>query len=124
MLAAGWLVVTDCDLGTGPRFAWLYVALSETAVDVVGMTCVISSEVACHEAKVSLGLGTQVTGCVSVASVSARCTYGPITGPAWETGCASMTWNWVVVGTTAALAPVGGGLLPGGLLGGDARFMD
>ena len=33
-----------------------------------------------------------------------------------------MTWNWVVVGTTAALAADGSGLLPGGLLGGDSFF--
>ena len=124
MLVVGWLGATDWDLGTGPRFAWPYVALRAAAVDVVGMTCVISSEVACHEAKVSLGWGTQVTGCVSVASVCARCTYGPITGPAWETGCASMAWNWVAFGTTVALAPAGVRLLPGGLLGGDACFVD
>ena len=93
-------------------------------MDVVGMTCVISSVVACHEAKVSLGWEMHVTGCVSVAIVCARCTYGPMTGPAWETGCASMAWNSVAVGAAVVLAPAGVRLLPGGLLGGDACSVD
>ena len=52
-MAVDWLGATDWDLDTGPRVAKPYVALREVAVEVVGMTCVISSLVARHEARVS-----------------------------------------------------------------------
>ena len=38
------------------------------------------ADCACHVARVSLAFVTHVTGCVAVASVSARCTYGPMIG--------------------------------------------
>ena len=49
----GWLGATDWDIDTGARVAKPYVALREVAVEVVGMTYVISSLVARHEDWVS-----------------------------------------------------------------------